>query len=103
MFNAPFTQPQQFFAAWQSFMTGQTDRIDAITSQMEEAEAAAMDRANEAIDEYAKLMKASLRYNRELAAAWRSQFVDMSKTAVENAVETASQAAAPATSASKEA
>lgn len=81
MFNTPFTQPQQFFTAWQSMMSGQTERIEALASQMAEAEQAAMSRATDAIDEYAKLMKASLRYQQQLTAAWRTQFVDATKTA----------------------
>jgi hypothetical protein len=81
MFNTPFTQPQQFFAAWQSMMTGQAGRLEDLASQMADAEQSAMTRATEAIDEYAKLMKASLRYNQQLASAWRSQVIEVSKTA----------------------
>ena len=83
MFNTPFTQPQQIFAAWQAMMAGQTDQLEQLTSQMAEAEQTAMSRMNEAIDEYAKLMKASLRYNQQLMTAWRDQFVDAQKSAVE--------------------
>ncbi len=81
MFFAPFTQPQQFFTAWQSLMTEQTGRLEEMATQMAEAEQAAMARAHEAIDEYAKLMKASLQYNRELATAWRQQVLEATKTA----------------------
>lgn len=91
MFNTPFTQPQQIFAAWQAMMAGQTDQLEQLTSQMADAEKTAMSRANEAIDEYAKLMKASLRYNQQLMTAWRTQFVDNTKNAVETAT-TATQA-----------
>lgn len=81
MFFAPFTQPQQFLTAWQSMMAEQSGRLDEMATQMAEAEQVAMARAHEAIDEYAKLMKASLRCNRELAAAWRTQIIEATKTA----------------------
>lgn len=81
MFFTPFTQPQQLFTAWQSLMAEQAGRLDEMATQMAEAEQVAMARAHEAIDEYAKLMKASLRYNQQLAAAWRTQVAEATKTA----------------------
>jgi hypothetical protein len=88
MFSTPFTQPQQMFSAWQSLMSDSAGRFEQIASQLAEAEASAATRANEAIDEYAKLMKATLAYQRDLATAWRTQMLEAIRTTANESAST---------------
>lgn len=79
MFFSQFTQPQQFFAAWTKLATENLTRLEALESQMKDVENQNVERASEAIDEAAKLMKASLSYWQEMSQAWRQQSVEATK------------------------
>lgn len=79
MFFPQFTQPQQFFAAWTKMATENLTRLEALEAQMKEVENQNAERATEAIDEAAKLMKASLTYWQDMSQAWRAQSMETTK------------------------
>jgi hypothetical protein len=81
VFNTPFTQPQQFMAAWKKMVDDQVGRVDSMNEQYAAAETQSHERAGDAIDEYAKLLKASLDYSRELASTWRAHSIEATKQA----------------------
>jgi hypothetical protein len=81
MFYPQFAQPQQFFDLWKKMVEGQVTRIEALNDQLSSASEVTVTRASEAIDESAKLMKASLSYSRELADEWRKQSLEVTKQA----------------------
>jgi hypothetical protein len=81
MFFPQFTQPQQFFSAWTKMATDNLAKLEAAQAQMKSAEDQQVQRAGEAIDEAAKLMKASLSYWQDMSQAWRKQSVDATKQA----------------------
>ena len=85
MFNAPFTQPQQFLETWAQLTAEQMARIEQMTAQVEELQAKSLERAYEAIDESAKLMKESLAYAAKLSDEWRKITVEAGKRASANA------------------
>jgi hypothetical protein len=81
MFFQPFTQSQQFFTAWQQMVRDHLVRVEALSSQIAEAEQQGYERAGEAVDEWAKLMKSSLDYAQKLNGEWRKQTIEATKQA----------------------
>ena len=79
MFYPSFTQPQQFFAAWQRLMGEHVTRLEALNEQIASAEQQGYERTAETIDEAAKLMKASLEHAQTLASQWRKQTLEATK------------------------
>ena len=79
MFFPNFTQPQQMFAAWTKMATDNLARLETLEAQLKETEDQRVAQAQEAIDESAKLMKASLTYWQELQQAWRKQTIEATK------------------------
>lgn len=90
MFPGSFSQPQQFVDAWTKMTAEQLARFEQMTAQYEEMQQKAMERAFEAIDESARLMKESLTYATKLSEEWRKISVENGKKA---AAATASVAA----------
>ncbi|MBK6514581.1 MAG: hypothetical protein IPM79_32810 [Polyangiaceae bacterium] len=81
MFPGSFTQPQQFVDAWTKMTAEQVARFEQMTAQYEEMQQKAMERAFEAIDESARLMKESLSYATKLSDEWRKITVENGKKA----------------------
>ena len=81
MFMPYFVQMQQWSLAWKTAVDEHMARLEQWNGEWASAEARTMERANEAIDEAAKLFKASLRYTHELSSAWRKQSAEASRQA----------------------
>ncbi len=82
MFFSQFTQMQQYYDAWRKMVSGHIERLDALEAQFRAGEERGYAQMTEAIDETAKLMKASLDYNKQLASEWRKQTLDATKQAI---------------------
>ncbi|NUP11250.1 MAG: hypothetical protein HOW73_34830 [Polyangiaceae bacterium] len=85
MFSGPFTQSQQFLDVWTKLTSEQIARFEQMTAQYEEAQQKALERACEAIDETARLMKESISYAAHLSDEWRKIAVEQGKKAAETA------------------
>ena len=81
MFFPQFTQPQQFMELYRKMMGDHLGRLEALGAQLAGAESKSYERAAEAIEETAKLMRASLDTSQELASAWRKQTLEVAKQA----------------------
>jgi hypothetical protein len=79
MFFRDFLQVQQFATAWKAAMDQHMARVEQLSTELASIEQRAIERAVEAVDESAKLFKASLQYGLELSAAWRKQSIDATK------------------------
>ncbi|MCA9620150.1 MAG: hypothetical protein KC731_14085 [Myxococcales bacterium] len=81
MFFPALTQPQQMFAAWTKMATDNLAKLEALEASLKETENRQYAQAQEAIDETAKLMKASITYWQELHQSWRKQTIEATKQA----------------------
>lgn len=75
----PFSQSQQFFTAWRTAVRDQLGQMETFDRQLAEAQALGVQRAQEAIDESSKLMKASFTYSQQLGEQWRKQMFDLAR------------------------
>jgi hypothetical protein len=83
MFWTPFAQPQQFSNVWAQAMKDHLARVEAWQKEMVRLEEQNYVRANEAIEESARLAKESLAYAQKLQAEWRKISLDAMKQAAE--------------------
>jgi len=81
MFYPNFAQPQQYFELWKKMVDGHISRLEALNEQLNTAGELSVTKFSEAVDETAKLMKASLSYTNELAGEWRKQSLEVTKQA----------------------
>lgn len=81
MFVPNFSQPQQFFDAWNQLAKDQLDRMLELSEQMAKLHGQGLERAHGMIDESAKLMKASLDASQQLSNEWRKLGIEMTKKA----------------------
>ena len=71
MFFDAFVQSQKSLALWTQATQEQLARMGEMSKQADEVQTQAAQRTREAIDETAKLMKASLDYATDLGNEWR--------------------------------
>ena len=79
MFFPNFTQPQQMMDAWKKAVESSVTRMEGMAEQVTSAQDTAHTRANEGVDEAAKLMKDTLAYQQQLGAEWRKAWFDSVK------------------------
>jgi hypothetical protein len=84
MFSNPFVQPQQFIDLWVKATQEHVARMDQAAAEIQKAQGQAVQRAAEAIDESARLMKESLAYATQLSAEWRKVTLEATKKAAES-------------------
>lgn len=80
MFMPGFSQPQQFFELWTKAAKENLARLETLSAQMQKLQGQGIDRAHEAIDESAKLMKESLTYAQTLGLEWQKLTLETIKT-----------------------
>lgn len=83
MFPTAFTHPQQFFDTWNRMAKDQLVRLEALSEQMTKLQGQHVERAHEAVDETAKLVKESLQYTSQLATEWRKLGLETTRKATE--------------------
>ncbi len=76
-----FTQPQQFFEVWTEMAKAHVERMEQLGVELAKLQGQNVERAQTAIDESAKLMKASLEAGNQLANEWRKIGVEMTRKA----------------------
>lgn len=79
MFVPGFTQPQQFFEMWTAAAKEQTARMEQLNAEMAKLQGQNVERAQQAIDECAKLMKESLSYALTLSNDWRKLGIEITR------------------------
>ncbi len=83
MFMPGFSQPQQFFTAWSQAAKEHLGRLEALQAQLHKQQGQNVERACEAIDESAKLMRESLTYSQTLAVEWQKLGVESLKQSID--------------------
>jgi hypothetical protein len=83
MFPNAFTQPQQFSETWTRMAKEQLARLEGLAEQMAKLQGQHVERAQEAIDESARLMKESISYANQLGAEWRKLSLETTRKATE--------------------
>ncbi|MCX4244958.1 hypothetical protein [Paraliomyxa miuraensis] len=71
MFEKMFSQSQQFMAGWGKLWQDQLERFDAVSEDAMKLQEHGAARTSQAIDELAKLGKASVEYANRLNTEWR--------------------------------
>jgi hypothetical protein len=84
MFMPGFTSPNAFFDLWTRAAKDHLDRMEQLGEQLAKAQGQGVERAQQAVDESAKLMKESLSYALTLSNEWRKLNLDMAKKASES-------------------
>lgn len=79
MFMPGFNSPNQFFDLWTRAAKDQLERMEQLGEQLAKAQGQGVERAQQAIDESAKLMKESLAYGLTLSNEWRKLNLEMVK------------------------
>jgi hypothetical protein len=79
MFIPGFTQPQQFLEMWAKAAKDQMDRMEQLGEQLGKVQGQSVERAQQAIDESAKLMKESMSYALTLSNEWRKLGIDITR------------------------
>jgi hypothetical protein len=85
MFTNGFVQPQQVLELWAQMGQEHVARMDQMAEQIQKAQAQAAERAAEAIDESARLMKETMTYATQLSAEWRKITLEATRKAAEMA------------------
>jgi hypothetical protein len=80
-FNPFFVQPQQFADPWTKAWTDAHARAAAFSTEGAKMEGKAKEHALHLVDEWARLMKATIEYNAELSAEMRKIALDSIKPA----------------------
>jgi hypothetical protein len=83
MFWTHFAQPQQFGDFWTKAMKEQLGRVETVQQEMAKLEAQGFERANESIEEAAKLTRESISYAHKLGAEWRKVSLEAMKKSTE--------------------
>ncbi|MBK7578757.1 MAG: hypothetical protein IPI67_01010 [Myxococcales bacterium] len=83
MFIPGFTQQNPFFDLWTRAAKEQLERMEQLGEQLAKTQGQGVERAQQAIDESAKLMKESLAYGLSLSNEWRKLNSELSKKATE--------------------
>jgi len=83
MFANSFLQSQQVLDVWTKMTSEQIARMDQMADQLHKLNGQAVEKAREAIDETARLMKESISYATALSTEWRKITVDATKKAAE--------------------
>jgi hypothetical protein len=81
MFSNPFLHPQQIFETWSHLAKDHLTRLEALGAQMEKLQGEQVRRAQEAIDETAKLVKEGIAQSHQLASEWRKLGFETSRKA----------------------
>ena len=84
MFYPGFTQPQQILDMWTKATKDHLDRMEQLGEQLSKAQGQGVERAQQAIDESAKLMKESMTYALNLSREWQKLSLEMTKKATES-------------------
>lgn len=71
MFERVFSQSQQFLTGWAKLWQDQLERIDSATEEMVKLQEHGAARTSVAMDEVARLQKASFQYANRLSVEWR--------------------------------
>jgi hypothetical protein len=71
MFQSFFLHPQQITDHWSKALRQQLERFEAMSTEADRVHGQGLERAHQAIDETAKLMKDSLDYAGQLGTEWR--------------------------------
>jgi hypothetical protein len=79
MFMPGFSQPTQFFDLWTRTAKEQVERMEQLGEQLAKAQGQGVERAQQAIDESAKLMKESMTYALTLSNEWRKMNLELVK------------------------
>ncbi len=79
MFMPGFNSPNQFFDLWTRTAKEHLERMEQLGEQLAKAQGQGVERAQQAIDESAKLMKESLSYGLTLSNEWRKLNLEMVK------------------------
>ena len=90
MFPNAFVHTQQFVALWTQMTEEHLARMEQLGQELHAAEGKAGERAREAIDETARLMKESVTYVTQLSADWRKITAEATKKAAATRASTAS-------------
>ena len=77
-FAMPFLQPQHF-TAWSKWMTDQVVRMGTVYEEYAKMEQQRIEQAKLAVDEVARLTKASLDYGVQMSGEFRRVTLDMAK------------------------
>lgn len=83
MFVPGSSQPQQFFDVWSQLAREHLARLESLSEQVGKLQGQGVQRAHQAIDESAKLMKASMDYATELGAEWRKLGLEATRKTAE--------------------
>ena len=84
MFMPGFTQPNVFFDLWTRAAKEHVERIEQLSDQLGKAQGQGVERAQQAVDESAKLMKESLSYALTLSSEWRKLNLELVKKTSES-------------------
>ncbi len=83
MFTDYFTHTQQFAENWKKMAGEPMKQFEEVIANINTMQEQSVERASDAIDGSAKLVKDSLRYSQELTQQWRKLSLDASKRAAE--------------------
>lgn len=83
MWFPQFVQPQKMTEMWAKQMEDQLVRAEAMGAQVEKLQSAGAERTRDAIDESAKLARASVDWAFEVSTAWRNASFEMTRKAMQ--------------------
>jgi hypothetical protein len=81
MFQSEILQSSKWLEMWSVSAAEHIARMEQMSAQLDRMQAEGLARAQAAVDEGARLLKETLRYNAELAAEWRKISADAMKKA----------------------
>jgi hypothetical protein len=83
MFVPDFTQVQQFWMTWGKMAGTQLAQLEKMSAELGKVRGEGVERAQQAIDESARLMKESLSYANELSTQWQKLGLELSRQAAQ--------------------
>ena len=83
MWFSEFVQPQKMTELWTKQMEDQLTRAEAIGEQVEKMQSASAERTRGAIDDSARLARASVDWAFEMSTAWRNASFEMTRKAMQ--------------------
>ena len=79
MFVPDFMQVQQFWANWGKMAGMQLTQLEKLSAELGKVRGENIERAQQAVDESARLMKESLNYANELSTQWQKMGFELSR------------------------
>ena len=83
MFVPDFTQVQQFWATWGKMAGAELSQLEKLSAELGKTRGEGVERAQQAIDESARLMKESLSYANELSTQWQKLALELTRQAAQ--------------------